>query len=79
MLLGMKATEWKKAVLEASHPHMNQTVRMASVTFPGHLEEQTQASLPGRDLAEAAIRCPVLQMLFLILPSYYLGSHGQPV
>lgn len=46
MLFGMKAMEWKKGVLETSHPPHEPDGR-SFVTFLGHLDQQTQASLPA--------------------------------
>lgn len=57
----------------------SQTVELTSVTFLGHPDQQTQASLPGRDPARAAIRYPVPPRLCLILPSYQLRRLEQPV
>ena len=58
MLFGTRAREWKKGVLQPSHVLRSQTRRLSFVTFLGHLDQQTQGSLPGRDPAWAANRYP---------------------
>ena len=53
-------------------PLRSQTVGLTSVTFLGHPNQQTQASLPSRDPARATIGCPFLYGS----SSFYLLTNG---